>query len=220
LRLAHLDGGATLHTAFARSHWPALFNASGRGNGRFSPIASEAGLIPTLYAARSQTVALLETAFHDVHQLGVRLISERTQLATRGLVAISVPKRIAMVDLTDPGLARMGLDRGQLVATSPQHYACTRAWADALHRRRYGGHLAAGLVWRSRVAELAEADSMLSTDLLRVAAEVYVFFGDRITPDPNDWLPGDPRYDDLSVGSGRLLAEQIAEQLGAVIVPA
>ena len=105
------------------------------------------------------------------------------------------------------------------MATSPQHYACTQAWAVALHERRFGGHLAAGLLWRSRVAELAEADSMMFADLLRLAGEVYVFFGDRVPLEAGDWLPGDPHYDDLSVGSGRLLAEQIAEQLGAVIVP-
>ena len=122
----------------------------------------EGSFVPTMYAARVQTVALLETAFHDVHQLGVRLISERTQLATRGLVAISVPTRTSLVDLSDAALARVGVDRSQLVATSPQHYACTQAWAIALHERRFGGHLAAGLLWRSRVAELAEADCWCS----------------------------------------------------------
>jgi RES domain len=219
LRLAHLDEGATLCTAYARSHWPALFNATSRGNSRFSPIAKEGSIVPTMYAARAQTVALLETAFHDVHQLGVRLISERTQLATRGLVAISVPIRMSLVDLTDAGLARVGLDRSQIVATSPQHYACTQAWGVALHERKFGGHPAAGLLWRSRVAELAEADSMVLADLLPLAGEVSVIFGDRAPHDPADWRPGDPHYADLSVGSGRLLAEQIAEQLEAVIVP-
>ena len=40
-----------------------------------------------------------------------------------------------------------------------------------------------------------------------------------IPSNPAAWNPGDPRYDDLTIGDGRLLAEQIAEQLGAVIVP-
>ena len=172
LRLVHLNEGATLHTAYARSHWPDLFNASGRGNSRFSPIANEGTHVPTMYAARAQTVALLETAFHDLHQLGVRLISERTQLAMRGLGAISVPTGSRSSISSDAGLARVGLDRSQLVATSPQHYACTQAWAVALHERRFGGHPAAGLLWRSRVAELAEADSMVFADLLRLAGEV------------------------------------------------
>jgi hypothetical protein len=219
LRLTHLREGTTLHTAYPRTRWPALFNASGKGNSRFSPIIIGGKAVPTMYAARAQTVALLETSFHDVHQSGTRLISERTQLATRGLVTISVPKRLALVDLTDAGLVRIGLHRARLVATSPEHYACAQAWAVALHERRYGGYLAAGLTWRSRVAELAEADSILFGDLLRLASEVYVLFGDRVSSRARDWRPGDPRYDDLSVGAGRLLAEQVAEQLGAVIVP-
>jgi hypothetical protein len=172
-----------------------------------------------MYAARAQTVALLETTFHDVHHTGARIISEPTQLASRGLVAITVPEQLALVDLSDEGLGRVGMSRDQLVATTPEHYACTREWAVALHERRYGGYRAAGLLWRSRVAELAEADSMLFADLLRLAGEVVVLFGDRV-PGSADWLPGDPHYEDLSVGEGRLLAEQIAEQLGAVIVPA
>ena len=219
LRLVHLAEGTTLHTAYVRSHWPALFNASGQGNSRFSPIVIGGRPVPTMYAARAQTVALLETSFHDVHQSGTRLISERTQLATRGLVTISVPRRLSLVDLTDDGLARVGLDRGQLVASSPEHYACTKAWAVVLHGRRFGGHPAAGLLWRSRVAELAEADSILFADLLRLAGEVCVLFGDRVATRPRDWRPGDPHYEDLSAAAGRLLAEQIAEQLGAVIVP-
>ncbi|MGH2489424.1 MAG: RES family NAD+ phosphorylase [Candidatus Limnocylindria bacterium] len=219
LRLTHLSEGQTLHTAYTRDYWPDLFNVSGGGNGRFSPTLSGGRPVPTMYAARAQTVALLETSFHDVHQAGTRIVSERTQLATRGLAAITVPERLALVDLSDDGLARVGLTRAQLVATTPQHYACSQAWSLALHERSFGGYQAAGLLWRSRVAELAEADSELFADLLRLVGDVCVLFGDRATTVPGDWQPGDPHYEDLSVGEGRLLAEQIAEQLGAVIVP-
>jgi hypothetical protein len=219
LRLTHLPEGQTLHVAYMRKHWPALFNASGRGNTRFSPLLIGALPVPTMYAARAQTVALLETSFHDVHQTGTRIISERTQLANRGLVTVTVPERLALVDLSDDGLSRVGLTRAQLVATSPEHYACTREWGGALHGRGFGRYRAAGLLWRSRVAELAQADSILFADLLRLAGEACVLFGDRVSSTSGDWQPGDPHYEDLSVGDGRLLAEQLAEQLGAVIVP-
>jgi hypothetical protein len=89
----------------------------------------------------------------------------------------------------------------------------------ALHGRRIGGVTPSGLLWQSRIAELAQADSLLLGDLLSVASEVFVLFGDRVPPDPVAWHPGAPRFDDLTTGDGRLLAEQIAEQLGAVIVP-
>lgn len=106
------------------------------------------------------------------------------------------------------------------MATTPQHYARTRQWAVALHGRRIGGITLVGLVWHSRIAELATADSLLLADLLPFGSEACVLFGDRVPTAPPAWQPGDPHYEDLSTGEGRLLAEQIADQLGAVIVTA
>ena len=51
------------------------------------------------------------------------------------------------------------------------------------------------------------------------ASAVFVLFGDRVPNDPGAWKLGDSQYQDLTAGDGRLLAEQIAGQLGAVIVP-
>jgi hypothetical protein len=164
-------------------------------------------------------VALLETAFHEVHQTAGRLISERVELAPRGLAAITVPSSLPLVDLRDEGLARLGLARSQLVTTTPEHFACTREWAAELHRRRIGPATPVGVLWSSRVAELATADSLLLGDPLPRSSDVCVLFGDRVPTDPAAWEPGDPRFDDLTAGGGRLLAEQISEQLGAVIVP-
>lgn len=219
LRLARLPAGVVFHAAYRRAHWPGLFNASGVGNARFSPLAVGGATVRTLYGAATQTVALLESCFHGVHELATRLISEPLDLAPRGLVALSTPALLPLIDLSNDALARLGLTRAQLVATTPEHYACTREWAVTLHRRRIGGVIPVGLLWQSRIAELAQADSLLLGDLLSVASDVFVLFGDRVPPDPAAWSPGDPHYDDLTIGDGRLLAEQIAEQLGAVIVP-
>ncbi len=219
LRLARLPAGVVFHTAYRRAHWPVLFNPSGAGNARFSPLAAGGATVPTLYGAATQTVAMLESCFHGVHGLEPRTISEPLDLAPRGLVALNTPLPLPLIDLTNEALARIGLTRAQLVATTPEHYACTREWATALHRRRVGGVTPAGLLWQSRIAELAHADSLLLGDLLTVASEIFILFGDRAPSDPAAWNPGDPRYEDLTSGDGRLLAEQIAEQLGAVIVP-
>ena len=150
---------------------------------------------------------------------GRKIISEALDLAPRGVVALTAPVSLPLIDLTDDGLSRVGLSRAQLVATTPEHYACTREWSEALHGRRVGGVTPVGLLWQSRIAELAQADSLLLADLLTVASDVFVLFGDRVPTDPAAWLPGDPHYDDLASGYGRSLAELIAEQLGAVIVP-
>ncbi|MDZ4828381.1 MAG: RES family NAD+ phosphorylase [Actinomycetota bacterium] len=219
LRLARLPEAATFHTSYVRSRWPALFNASGFGNARFSPLQTEGAPVPMMYGATTQTVALLETSFHDVHEMGTRIVSESLNLAPRGLVALTTPASLPLIDLTDEGLARVGLSRAQLVATTAAHYACTREWAVVLHARRIGPVVPVGLLWRSRVAELAQSDSLLLGDLLTIAGHVFVLFGDRLSTDPGAWQPGDPHFDDLLTGNGRLLAEQIAEQLGAVMVP-
>ncbi|MCA1844697.1 MAG: RES family NAD+ phosphorylase [Actinobacteria bacterium] len=208
------------HTAYRRSQWPALFNRSGTGNARFSPLVVGLATVPTLYGAATQTVALLESSFHSVHETGTKIISEQLDLATRGVVALTAPASLPLVDLTDEGLARVALTRAELVATTPEHYACTREWAVALHGRRIGGVTPVGLIWESRIAELAQADSLLLADLLTVARAAFVLFGDRLPHDPSAWLPGEPHFDDLASGYGRGLAELIAEQLGAVIVPA
>lgn len=219
LRVVRLAKGWTFHTAYLRARSPALFNNSNRGNARFSPLSDDGGVVPTMYGAQTRTVALLETAFHDVHQQGTRIVSESVHLAPRGLVALTAPVPMALIDLTDDGLARIGLERRQLVSTTPAHYACTREWATALHRRRIGRVVPAGMLWRSRVAELAGGDSPLFGDLLPQGDRVCLLFGDRLPTAPARWRPGDPREDDLTSGQGRLLSEQIAEQLGAVIVP-
>jgi RES domain-containing protein len=219
LRLYRRPAGVTFHTAYRRSVWPALFNPSGLGNARFSPLAIGGHAVPTLYGASTQTVALLESSFHGVHEAGTKIISEALDLAPRGVVALTTPVSLPLIDLTNDGLSRVGLSRAQLVATTPEHYACTRQWSGALHGRRIGGVTPVGLLWQSRIAELAQADSLLLADLLTVASDVFVLFGDRVPTDPAAWLPGDPHYDNLASGYGRSLAELIAEQLGAVIVP-
>ena len=48
-------------------------------------------------------------------------------------------QNVRLVDLRDGGLFRLAIARAALVATSPQHYPCTRIWADACQRLTVGG---------------------------------------------------------------------------------
>jgi hypothetical protein len=219
LRLAHLPAGDVFHTAYSRAYWPALFNPSGLGNARFSPLEAGGVTVPTLYGGRTQTVALLETCFHSVHEVAERTISESIDLKSRGVVALTSPKRLPLIDLTNNGLARVGVSRSQLVSTTPEHYACTREWAVALHARRIGPVMPVGLLWDSRIAELATGHSRpLLEDVLPLISRVFVLFGDRVPTSPAEWHPGVPQYDDLVSGLGRTFVDDIAEQLFAVIV--
>lgn len=67
---------------------------------------------------------------------------------------VSLTTQVRLIDLRDPALARLGLDRDALVATSGAHYPCTRRFAEQLHGRVIGGHVTHGVVWHSRQADL------------------------------------------------------------------
>lgn len=212
LRLAHLEPGRLLDRVFLTSHGVLEFNASGRGDTRFAPLGGKAHL----YAGDTRTVALLETVFHNVHQSTPRLIYAATDLAGRSLGRMRVEARIPLVDLRNGALERLGLHRSQLTATTAAHHPCTRAWAEALVGRKTGGITPRGLLWDSRVAELAGADSLLLADLMEGPTSEACVLYDDAGIELSDAGGG---FDDL-VGAtqGRLLIEQIAEQLGATIM--
>ncbi len=217
LRTATLPTGATFHTVYRTAH-PDLFNRSGRGDSRFSPLLDVDGHpVPTLYGAATRTAALLETAFHEVAPSGARVIYEATDIRGRGLATLDTPHRVSLFDLRDPALGDLGLTRAALVATAPRHYRCTREWAAHLRGRGVGRAHPVGILWHSRIAELARAGSPLFDDLLReTTVEVFVLFGDTI---PTDWSAYGPRSrePDLTSGPGRALLDAIAHELGAVI---
>ena len=219
LRTVGLGPGSGYCTASWAKYWPGLFNASGLGDARFSPLQGPGRPVPVLYAGRSQTAVLLETVFHDVHETRDRLIT-RLGLAGRNLVEFELPERLVLYDLRDEALTDLGLERRQLVSTSAAHYACTREWAEALRARRgIGGAHPVGLLWCSRVAELAKGDSLLLADLLPGRAEeILVLFGDQLaTTDPRHYLASE-RFEDLSLRLALPLVASVAEQLGATLV--
>ena len=219
LRTVGLEAGPGYHTSSQARYWPGLFNTSGRGDSRFSPFTISGKVIPTVYGACSQTVALLETVFHDVHaSVGSRLITHM-DLVGRNLVDFGLSERLVLYDLTDDALGRLDLQRDQLVSTTAAHYPCTREWAEALHARKGpGGSRPVGLLWNSRVAELAKGDSPLLADLLPGRPEeVFMLFGDKLTTiDPGGYST-EQRYDDLASTAALPLITAIAEQLGATL---
>ncbi len=220
-----MEAGSPFFSAY-RTAYPELFNASGRGSTRFAPLADVVGTnVPTLYGSASLTAALLETVFHDVHA-GVRprLITSMV-LRERGLVHLTTPERIVLFDLRDEALATMGLLRHQLTTTTAAHYVCTREWASALLDRGIGRAHPAGIVWHSRVAELARLESSLLGDFLRgPTAEVFVLFGEgavadapgRVSPDSARYSPAVVAPDLMAVTALPLVAA-IARELDATL---
>lgn len=198
-----------VHPASRRS---ADVNTTGTGNTRFAPIVGTGHL----YLADTRTTALLETVFHDVHANLSRVVYSATDLVARSLSSVTIARRTPVIDLRDPALAHLGLARNELVATTPAHYACTRQWSLRLVARRFGRTQPVGIVWNSRIAELAGRDSTLLADVLaREPSEVVVLF----RPPADATLLGSAllEHANLSIGQGRLLVDEIAELLDAEV---
>lgn len=190
----------------------------GYGDARFSPIDDPAtgDRLPSMYLAANPTAALLETVFHDLfpgdlfpgeHDRGGRIIYEH-QLRGKLLAHVRVPTAAALGDLRDPELSRLGLTRAQLTSTPAEHYPCTRRLSVAALRQPRRGRQLSGLIWHSRQAELADTEP----------AEVVVLFGaPRYPSGRGSWPLFGPGASSLYDGPGRLLVDEIAENLGATI---
>lgn len=178
----------------------------GFGDARFSPLDDPltGARLPSLYLAETEAAALLETVFHEVHHQTPRMIYER-DLRGQLLAHVETPREMQLVDLRDPELARLRLHRNQVASSSAEHYPCTRRLAVGLLREHPRAH---GLIWHSRQAEL----------LGQPDVEVIVLFcGDRFDMERGDWPLRGPGNRNLYEGPGRLLIDEIAEELSATV---
>lgn len=178
------------------------------GMTRFAPVPGA----PHAYVARREIAALLETALHDVVPDTPRI--RWPQLVHWSLSHVTLRADTRLIDLRDPALGDLGLERRQLVATDPGHYPCTRAWTDLLHGRHVGGRPTHGLIWHSRQAEI-HADQgirpLLADVLVGEQAEVAILWptAGRVSLDRNagPW--------ELGHGRGLELVRDLANLLGA-----
>ena len=182
----------------------------GVGSTRFAPFSDQGSgqPVPALYLAAHEAGALLETVFHEVHHMAARRIFER-DLRHRALAYVLVPRELWLADLRDPVLATCGLQRDQVVSSPAEHYPCTRRLAQELHSRAIDGQAVQGVLWHSRHAELLGGE----------AAEVCVVFGDRYGARRGSRTLTGPGARNLFEGPGRLLVDEIASDLDAVVVP-
>ena len=145
--------------------------------------------------------------FHDVHHDSGRIIYERN---LRGMLMAHVRAAAvaSVADQRDPELLRLGLRREQIVSSDAEHYPCTRRLAVAALGQVHGRRKVHGLIWHSRQAELASQDPV----------EVMVLYGGpRYSATRGSWRLFGPGASSLFEGPGRLLVDEIAESLSAVI---
>ena len=178
----------------------------GNGDTRFAPFADEYdNPVPTSYLAADRTAALLETVFHDIHQSTDRIIYE-ADLRRMNLCASLAPTSALLMDLRDGALGELGVDRRALVSTPAEHYPCTRRVAREIYLRHPNVQ---GVIWHSRQAELIQA----------MPVEVVILFGDRYPSGRGGWQRVGFGSIAQIEGAGRVLVDEIASMLGAVVIP-
>ncbi len=104
LRLVEWPAGRPFHRVYRVRHGVDEFNP-GVGDTRFAPLVDDVP-VPTLYGGEDETVALLESVFHDV-TLGADRIIYRTMLRERGLAHLAAPRELQLIDLRDEALAEL-----------------------------------------------------------------------------------------------------------------
>jgi RES domain len=210
-RTAVLPAGAEVCRSFQFKWGYDSFNP-GRGDTRFAPLTTAAGeTVPTFYGGVDDVVALLETVFHDVHHdVQDRIIYEAV-VRQWGVAFVRLPRDLVVVDVRDEALNELGMSRSQLITTTAEHYCCTREWARWLHAHRIGRTKPVGILWHSRQAELHAPT---------IRREVFVLWGDRAPSEPGKYPLTGPGVRNLTEGIGRVLLDQLAEDLDARIEPA
>jgi len=124
--------------AATRKYAPAVFNGSGLGNARFSPLFDPVTgkPIPTIYAAKSERGAIAEIVLHDVPNpsAGYQHDLERDYRANLHLSRIRAPAA-RLVNMTTMGLQAAGLAPAHLFEGDKDDYAGTSEWAQCRHAR-------------------------------------------------------------------------------------
>lgn len=181
--------------------------------GRFSPVPGTA----FAYLGGSHTVALLESVFHEVTPSPTsRAIYRDLHLRGRVVGTVVTDRNLRVIDLRDGELERLDIDRAQLITTGSEHYPCSTAVAARLLQLTPGHQPVQGIVWGSRVAEIARSGSELLGDLLHdPVSEALVVYGD---PADSPLRPSGPPIHLLNPdGTWLPFVDEIAEQLDAVI---
>jgi hypothetical protein len=214
LRTVVWSKGLLLRRGHKRAHPDATALVPAAGNTRFGPLDG----VGHVYLARMTFAALLESAFHDAAPPDPRL--PEVVLSRWCEAAVTLVTDVRLIDLRDPTLDALGLERGQLTATTAAHYPCTRVWARELHARAVGGQPTHGLVWHSRQLELharaAERRPALAELLGEHPAEVAVLWS---PPVPIPLLVGrDGGLGPLDAGTGYEYVSTLTAELDIVLM--
>jgi RES domain-containing protein len=158
--------GQAIHRIHEAIYPAATFNPGIKGNARFSPIkdrtAKPAAPICVLYGGETFDCAVMETAFHDVPFAPGLKTYDKQKLENLVHSVLIPTSDLALADLSNVALRKLGIPRNQLIDTEKACYPKTRKWAEAIFVQTPDVQ---GLCWTSRQDDRSQA---------------IVLFGDRI----------------------------------------
>lgn len=140
-----LAAGTQLHRIHPMAYGPRQFNPSPDGNARFSPIRDTAGtIIPTIYAAQSFECAVCEIILRcpdmPASTKGAIRDVPPSKYKSHAHSKLTLRRDLKLVDLTNKGQRRIGIENNALMAGSSATYPVTRAWAERIHRECSDAH--------------------------------------------------------------------------------
>lgn len=169
LRTRSFPAGNDYYRAVRKQYATEVYTPTGIGNGRFSPLAER----DHVYVAELRSAALLESALHEADGPNPRIYL--ATLENYELHRIRFQEPFKLIDLRDPALVDLGLQRHQLSGATAAHYACTRLVADHV----VGSKQTQGMVWTSRQGELharRNPDGLASEVLRHESLDVAVLY--------------------------------------------
>lgn len=152
---------------FNRAYGAKGFNGTPNGNARFSPLRdAHSKIIPTMYAASTVKVALMETVLHDIPtpSEGFILTMPPPSKEEREIAGLTFTQPINLADFSTLGLRRLSLTRAKCIDSDKASYANTRSLAEWVHLHHPDIQ---GIRWTSKQDDSGYA---------------IVLFGDRIKP--------------------------------------
>jgi RES domain len=150
---------------YSTRYGPLAFNPSSVER-RFRPVYDAGHVVPTAYGAESVTIALAETVLRRAVPGGVL---HMTELDGLGLVQVSFPHDLDLIQLNGLGLRKLRLSRAEVIDTGPDAYPDTAQVAQALYDAHPAAH---GILWTSHQADDGDAFLLWGTRLDGAAATI------------------------------------------------
>lgn len=136
-----LPAGEQLYRVHSNGRTVAEFNPGVGSRSRFAFFGDP--VVPVLYAADTEQVALAESLLHDVPAAGGYLTYSEYADKVMGMIAVTRGLRLA--SLRGVGLRRLRVEAREVTDTDATEYPRTVAWAQAAHSAGYDG-----LAWTAR----------------------------------------------------------------------